>query len=167
MLQKGTFNTIGGGSAEFGGHFPVWSRVRELYQGGGDIDHTKYPAGTVIGAGTPVQFMGASKQVKVFHGDAYSQTSTYKQGDIVFHDNKIYENKIAITVGEAFTLTKWTDVTANVNGLVYEDVAIPDGCTHATCAVVRAGRIYADRVVGAQIPAAVEKNLPMIEFVRE
>ena len=70
MRQSGTFNTIGKYQSEFGGHFPVWSRVRELYQGGGMIDHTKYPAGTVIGAGTPVQFMGAGQQVVRLAGPA-------------------------------------------------------------------------------------------------
>ena len=49
-LQKGTFNTIAQGSAEFGGHFPVWSRVDKLYQGGGFLDVADYNAGDVIGA---------------------------------------------------------------------------------------------------------------------
>ena len=55
----------------------------------------------------------------------------------------------------------------DVNGLTWQDVRIPDGCTVATCAVVTAGRIMADRVAGGGIPASVEKQLPMIEFVRE
>lgn len=55
----------------------------------------------------------------------------------------------------------------DVNGLIWNDVCIPSGCTLATCAVVRAGRIYADRVKGGGIPTSVEKQLPMIEFVRE
>ena len=56
---------------------------------------------------------------------------------------------------------------SDVNGLTFEDVCIPEGCTLATCAVVRAGRIYADRVAGGGIPKSVEAQLPMIEFVRE
>ena len=56
---------------------------------------------------------------------------------------------------------------SDVNGLVFNDVCIPTGCTLATCAVVRAGRIYADRVANGGIPASVEAKLPMIEFVRE
>ena len=55
----------------------------------------------------------------------------------------------------------------DVNGLIWNDVCIPTGCTLATCAVVYAGRIYADRVQGGGIPASVEKQLPMVEFVRE
>lgn len=56
---------------------------------------------------------------------------------------------------------------SDVNGLVFNDVCIPTGCTLATCSVVRAGRIYADRVANGGIPASVEAKLPMIEFVRE
>lgn len=167
MRQSGTFNTIGKYQSEFGGHFPVWSRVRELYQGGGMIDHTKYPAGTVIGAGTPVQFMGAGQQVVILAGPAYESTKTYAVGDIVEQAGKIYKNKTAIESPEAFTASKWTDITGTVNGLIFEDVCIPEGCILATCAVVRAGRIYADRVFGGGIPKSVEAQLPMIEFVRE
>ena len=167
MRQSGTFNTIGKCQSEFGGHFPVWSRVRELYQGGGMIDCTKYPAGTVIGAGTPVQFMGAGRQVVILVAPAYDPTKTYKVGDMVEQEGKIYKNKTEIASPEAFTAGKWTDITGTVNGLIFEDVCIPDGCTLATCAVVRNGRIYAGRVVGAKILPAMEPSLPMIEFVRE
>ena len=130
-LQKGTFNTIAQGSAEFGGHFPVWSRVDKLYQGGGFLDVADYNAGDVIGAGTMVIFNGAGKEVTIV-----------KATD--------------------------TDNLEKVNGLIFEDVCIPDGCIHATCAVVKSGRIYADRgVIG--IPASVEDNVRLaeIEFVRE
>lgn len=56
---------------------------------------------------------------------------------------------------------------SDVNGLVWNDVMIPEGCILATCAVVFGGRIYADRVAGGGLPKDIEKNLPMIEFVRE
>ena len=165
---RGTFNTMYSGKAEFGGNFPVWVRVNELYQGGGRIDHTKFPAGTVIGAGTPVVFAGPGKDVKIVAGPAYSNQATYKKGDIVYYEGKIYENKTAITVKEEWTVSKWTDITTTVNGFVFEDVFIPEGCTLATCAVVRAGRIYADRVIGAEILPAMEARLDkVIEFTRE
>ena len=130
-LQKGTFNTIAQGSTQFGGNFPVWSRVDKLYQGGGFLDVADYTAGDVIGAGTMVIFNGAGKEV---------------------------------------TIVKSTDTEnlEKVNGLIFEDVCIPDGCIHATCAVVKSGRIYADRVANG-IPASVENNVRLaeIEFVRE
>ena len=165
---RGTFNTMYSGQAEFGGNFPVWARVKELYQGGGRIDHTKFAAGTVIGAGTPVVFAGPGKDVKIVAGPAYSESSKYKQGDIVKQSNKYYEAKQNIDSPEAFQAGKWTDITTAVNGFTFEDVLIPEGCTLATCAVVRAGRIYADRVIGAEILPAMETKLnQVIEFTRE
>lgn len=166
-FQKGTFNTISQNDIRVGGDFPVWSRVDKLYQGGGTIDHEKYTEGTVIGAGTMVIFNGAGNQVDVIIPTAYSASSAYEVGDIVLQNNKIYKNKTAITEGEGFTSSKWTDITSAINGLVFEDVCIPSGCILATCAVVRAGRIYADRVRGGSLPTSIEANLPMIEFVRE
>lgn len=165
---RGTFNTMYSGAAEFGGGFPVWARVKELYQGGGRIDHSKFSAGTVIGAGTPVVFNGPGKDVKIVAGPAYSSESKYAVGAIVSEGGKIYENKTAIESPESFDASKWTDITESVNGFTFEDVLIPEGCTLATCAVVRAGRIYADRVVGAEILPAMEKRLnQVIEFTRE
>jgi hypothetical protein len=55
----------------------------------------------------------------------------------------------------------------DVNGLIFEDVYMPEGTIHATCAVVRNGRIYADRVLGGGLPPSIESQLPAIEFVRE
>lgn len=165
---RGTFNTMYSGKAEFGGNFPVWARVDKLYQGGGKVDHTKFAAGTVIGAGTPVVFAGPGKDVKIVAGPAYSTDAKYKKGDIVKQDNKYYEAKQNIDTPEAFQASKWTDITTAVNGFTFEDVLIPEGCTLATCAVVRAGRIYADRVIGAEILPAMETKLnQVIEFTRE
>lgn len=232
MRQSGTFNTIGKYQSEFGGHFPVWSRVRELYQGGGMIYVAELglKPGDIIHAGTMVKFNGPGKRVDVITADGVTGvkavatlTITKKassDGDLSFVlGNKSYS--IAVTSSSESTpelvatkieggksaSTEWdvkrtgatvtftqktagqvqacmfipgnTGVTGNmelitasgnlsdVNGLTFEDVCIPEGCTLATCAVVRAGRIYADRVAGGGIPQSVEAQLPMIEFVRE
>lgn len=130
-MLKGTFNTIQQGSQSIGGNRVVWSRVRELYQGGGFIDVSKYAPDTVIPAGSMVKFQGAGKEVLVIPNDAESE------------------------------------VLETVNGLVFEDVYMPEGTIHATCAVVRNGRIYADRVGDDGLPASIEGQLPGIEFVRE
>lgn len=236
MRQSGTFNTIGKYQSEFGGHFPVWSRVRELYQGGGMINVAGLglKPGDIIHAGTMVKFNGPGKQVDVITADGVTGvkavatlTITKKassDGDLSFVlGNKSYSitvtsssestpELVGIKIeGEKSTFTEWdvtrsgatvtftqktagqvqacmfipgnTGVTGNmeltkpgitasgklsdVNGLIFEDVCIPEGCTLATCAVVRAGRIYADRVAGGGIPKSVEAQLPMIEFVRE
>lgn len=120
----GTFNTVAKSEITFGGDFPIWARVEDVFVGGGTVTGS---AGDVIKAGTMVIFNGA---------------------------------------GKAVTIVKATDTTnlSKVNGIIWNDVCIPEGKLVATCAVVRKGRIYADR---AGIPASVEAQLPMIEFVRE
>lgn len=236
MRQLGTFNTISQSQSGFGGNFPVWSRVRELYQGGGMIDVAGMglKPGDIIHAGTMVKFNGAGKQVEVITAGGVTGvkavvtlTITKKaSGDgnlSIVLGGKIYS--VAVTSasestpelvatqieGAKSSFAEWdvkrseatvtftqktaaqlyacmfipgnTGVTGDieetvkgapaggkltdVNGLVFEDVCIPEGCILATCAVVRAGRIYADRVFGGGIPKSVEAQLPMIEFVRE
>lgn len=236
MRQLGTFNTISQSQSGFGGNFPVWSRVRELYQGGGMIDVAGMglKPGDIIHAGTMVKFNGAGKQVEVITADGVTGvkavvtlTITKKasgNGDLsIVLGEKSYS--VAVTSasestpelvatkieGAKSSFAEWdvirsgatvtftqktaaqlyaymfipgnTGVTGDieetvkgapaggkltdVNGLVFEDVCIPEGCILATCAVVRAGRIYADRVFGGGIPKSVEAQLPMIEFVRE
>lgn len=236
MRQLGTFNTISQSQSGFGGNFPVWSRVRELYQGGGMIDVAGMglKPGDIIHAGTMVKFNGAGKQVEVITADGVTGvkavvtlTITKKasgNGDLsIALGEKSYS--VAVTSasestpelvatkieGAKSSFAEWdvkrsgatvtftqktaaqlyaymfipgnTGVTGDieetvkgapaggkltdVNGLVFEDVCIPEGCILATCAVVRAGRIYADRVFGGGVPKSVEAQLPMIEFVRE
>lgn len=236
MRQLGTFNTISQSRSGFGGNFPVWSRVRELYQGGGMIDVAGMglKPGDIIHAGTMVKFNGAGKQVEIITADGVTGAKTVVtltitkkasgDGDLsIVLGGKSYSvavtsasestpELVAIKIEEAkSSFTEWdvkrsgatvaftqktaaqlyaymfipgdTGVTGDieetvkgvpaggkltdVNGLVFEDVCIPEGCILATCAVVRAGRIYADRVFGGGIPKSVEAQLPMIEFVRE
>lgn len=236
MRQLGTFNTISQSRSGFGGNFPVWSRARELYQGGGMIDVAGMglKPGDIIHAGTMVKFNGAGKQVEVITADGVTGvkavvtlTITKKasgNGDLsIVLGGKSYS--VAVTSasestpelvatkieGAKSSFAEWdvkrsgatvtfTQKTAaqlyaymfipgntgvagdieetvkgvpaggkltDVNGLVFEDVCIPEDYILATCAVVRAGRIYADRVFGGGIPKSVEAQLPMIEFVRE
>lgn len=236
MRQLGTFNTISQSRSGFGGNFPVWSRVRELYQGGGMIDVAGMglKPGDIIHAGTMVKFKGAGKQVEVITADGVTGAKAvvtltitkkaFGNGDLsIVLGGKSYS--VAVTSASESTpelvaskieeaessFAEWdvkrrgatviftqktaaqlyaymfipgnTGVTGDieetvkgvpaggeltdVNGLVFEDVCIPEGCILATCAVVRAGRIYADRVFGGGIPKSVEAQLPMIEFVRE
>lgn len=231
-FQKGrTFNTMMQQSMQFGGDFPVWSRVDKVYQGGGTIDLSKFQPGDVIHAGTMVKFNGAGKQVQVITADGVAGIKevdkiTFTSGatasgnvGIVLGGTNVniavtteddtaeevatkvaagsFSGWTAVRDGATVTFTKSTAgvvaapkvnpnstgvqstaevVTAgaaaegtltDVNGLILNDVYIPEGRTLATCAVVRAGRIYADRVFGGGIPASVEEQLPMIEFVRE
>lgn len=231
-MNKGTFNTIVQGSQRIGESKVIWSRVRELYQGGGTIDPNKFPPNTIIPAGTMVKFQGAGKEVLVITADgqagiaevaqltvtkgataagnltvtldgtdvtiavaatddtaaevaakiaagSYTGWTAKAEGDVVTFTASDNEAKEAHAFAAAATgveaefevLVKGIDPDGSsledVNGLIFEDVYMPEGTIHATCAVVRAGRIYADRVAGGGLPAEIEDQLPMIEFVRE
>lgn len=231
-MLKGTFNTITQSSQSIGGNRVVWSRVRELYQGGGYIDVSKYAPNTVIPAGSMVKFQGAGKEVLVITavgqaGVAEVAQLTVTKGATAAGDLTVTLDGTAVTIAvldtddtaakvaakiAAGTYTGWTakakgDVVTftasaneakeapvfaaaatgvkavfkvlvkgidpdgsnltDVNGLIFEDVYMPEGTIHATCAVVRNGRIYADRVLGGGLPSSIESQLPAIEFVRE
>lgn len=231
-MLKGTFNTITQSSQSIGGNRVVWSRVRELYQGGGFIDVSKYAPNTVIPAGSMVKFQGAGKEVLVITADGqageaevaqltvtegataagnltvtldgtdvtiavaatddtaakvaakiadgtYSGWTAEAEGDVVTFTASDNEAKEAPAFAAAATgveaefevLVKGVDPDGSdlddVNGLIFEDVYMPEGTIHATCAVVRNGRIYADRVLGGGLPSSIESQLPAIEFVRE
>lgn len=231
-MNKGTFNTIVQGSQKIGESKVIWSRVRELYQGGGTIDPDKFPPNTIIPAGTMVKFQGAGKEVLVITADgqagiaevaqltvtkgatasgnltvtldgtavtiavldtddtaakvatkiaagSYTGWTAKAEGDVVTFTASAKEAKEAPAFAAADTgveavfevLVKGIDPDGSsledVNGLILNDVYMPEGTIHATCAVVRAGRIYADRVAGGGLPAEIEDQLPMIEFVRE
>lgn len=231
-MLKGTFNTITQSSQSIGGNRVVWSRVRELYQGGGYIDVSKYAPNTVIPAGSMVKFQGAGKEVLVITAvgqagvaevaqltvtegatasgnltvtldgtaetiavantddtaakvaakiaaGSYTGWTAKAEGDVVTFTASANESKkdpafaAAATGVEAVfeVLVKGVDPDgsklSDVNGLIFEDVYMPEGTIHATCAVVRNGRIYADRVLGGGLPSSIESQLPAIEFVRE
>lgn len=231
-MLKGTFNTITQSSQSIGGNRVVWSRVRELYQGGGYIDVSKYAPNTVIPAGSMVKFQGAGKEVLVITADgqagvaevaqltvtegatasgnltvtldgtavtiavldtddtaakvaakiaagSYTGWTAKAEGDVVTFTASDKEAKEAPVFAAAATgveavfkvLVKGIDPDGSsledVNGLIFEDVYMPEGTIHATCAVVRNGRIYADRVLGGGLPSSIESQLPAIEFVRE
>lgn len=231
-MLKGTFNTITQSSQSIGGNRVVWSRVRELYQGGGYIDVSKYAPNTVIPAGSMVKFQGAGKEVLVITADgqagaaevaqltvtkgattagnltvtldgtgvtitvaatddttakvankiaagSYTGWTAEAEGDVVTFTASDNEAKEAPAFAAASTgveaefevLVEGVDPDGSsledVNGLIFEDVYMPEGTIHATCAVVRNGRIYADRVLGGGLPSSIESQLPAIEFVRE
>lgn len=231
-MLKGTFNTITQSSQSIGGNRVVWSRVRELYQGGGYIDVSKYAPNTVIPAGSMVKFQGAGKEVLVITAvgqagvaevaqltvtegatasgnltvtldgtavtiavadtddtaakvaakiaaGSYTGWTAKAEGDVVTFTASDKEAKEAPVFAAAATgveavfkvLVKGIDPDGSsledVNGLIFEDVYMPEGTIHATCAVVRNGRIYADRVLGGGLPSSIESQLPAIEFVRE
>lgn len=146
--MKKTFNTVHfGKKAEFGGHFPVWARIENTLVAGGHFAGSNpltgkaFAAGDLIPAGTMVHYSTPGGVLTIIPNNASE------------------------------------DAVKTVNGLVENDVMIPEDFKLATAAVVVKGRIYADRVFARNadgdpvgtigLPAAVEAQLPMIEFVRE
>lgn len=95
--------------------------------------------------------------------------SKFQAGDVIPSGSMVVWNNTSDTC----TIVKRSDLKspdgsgqvdpATVNGLTYEDVCIPSGAIDATVAIVTSGKIWAD---ATDVPASVEKNLPMIEFVR-
>lgn len=99
-----------------------------------------------------------------------------KAGDVIPAGTMLHYDK----PGGKLTIIKNDEADAEklktVNGLLDNDVCIPDNVKAATGAVVISGRIYADRVgygvyetakVGLPKGKGIEAQLPMIEFVRE
>lgn len=88
--------------------------------------------------------------------------SGYSAGDVIPAGTMVIWNNSSDTV--TVVAASDTESLASVNGLIREDVVIPDGAVFASCAVVIAGKIWADMT---DIPTSVESQLPMIEFIRK
>lgn len=105
---------------------------------------------------------------KVYQGGGYLDLDTLNAGDVIAAGTPVIFDgpgkKITVVTGTAATKAN----LAKVNGLVFNDVCIPSGAVEATCAVVRAGRIYASRANGGNgLQKSLEAQLPMIEFIYE
>lgn len=133
-MQIGTVNTMATNTMEIGGGKVVWAEVSKLLQFGRKIDVSKYSAGDVIPAGSMVVWDNASDECKIVKAEELEAPAG--SGDVK---------------------------ASTINGLTYEDVCIPTGCTFASVAIVTSGKIWADTT---DVPASVEPNLPMIEFIR-
>lgn len=102
---------------------------------------------------------------RVEHFGGNLDVSKYQPGDIIPAGSMLIFDQVANTV----TVVKATDTDKleKVNGLLFNDVCIPSNSVLATGAIVTSGKIYADRAGVDGIPPSVEKNLPMISFIRE
>lgn len=76
-------------------------------------------------------------------------------GSMVIWDNTT-DTATVVKASDASNLSK-------VNGLIENEIVVPDGCVFASCAIVTAGKIWAD---ATDVPTSVEAQLPMIEFIR-
>lgn len=150
-MKKGTFNTIHfGKTGQFGGNVPVWARIYRRLVSGGYFDLSENNPYT----GKP-----------------------FAAGDLIPAGTMLHYEKPG---GKLTIILKSESDLTQVNGLLDNDVLIPENCQVATGAVVISGRIYADRVAynlydadkseevaKIGLPAGLEQVLPMIEFVRE
>lgn len=94
---------------------------------------------------------------------SYHAGDVIPAGSMVVWDNESDECTIVKASELAAPDGSGTVEASSINGLTYTDVCIPEGCTDATTAIVISGKIWAD---ATDVPASVEKNLPMIEFIR-
>lgn len=89
----------------------------------------------------------------------------YNPGDVIPAGSMLIFDQLANTI----EVVKASDTAKleKVNGLLFNDICIPSNPQLATGAVVTSGKIYADRAGVDGIPRSVEKQLPMISFIRE
>lgn len=116
-----------------------------------------------IGGDYPV-WIGPS--MELYPGGGNIQLGDLKPGDVIHAGTPvIYEGP-----GKDVTIVEITDAEnmKKVNGLVFNDVCIPQDCISATCAVAFKGKIYANRANGGEgLPKSLMAQLPQITFVYE
>lgn len=114
-------------------------------------------ANSAIGGGVHVW----ARVDKVIHFGRTIDVGDYSAGDVipagtmVHFDNQSDEAKVVLPTD--------ADSLKDVNGLILNDVCIPEGCVFASCAIVTSGKIWAD---ATNVPESVEAQLPNIEFIR-
>lgn len=175
-------NSFGRTEKSYGSGKNVWNKILHKYPVGGSLDITNINDGTLIPAGSMVKLALATHVITLVNAKtiadvtAYSASkASYAVGDIVKESNKIYKCKTAISAAEAFTASKWDEITVDelnslsediqaVNGFLAHDIIVNK--TNVTDAyftgdVVYAGMIYSDRL-DYKIPSKVLANLPQI-----
>ena len=121
--------------------------------------------GTVfeIGGDYPV-WVGPMREL--YPGGGNIDLSEYSAGDIIHAGTPVIYNG----PGKDVTIVEITDAEnmKNVNGLVFNDVCVPENCISATCAVAYKGKIYANRANGGEgLPKSLKSVLPEITFIYE
>lgn len=103
----------------------------------------------------------------LYPGGNYIELSgDYNAGDVIHAGTPvIYEGP-----GKKATIVEISDAEnlKKVNGLIFNDVCIPNDCISATCAVAYSGIIYANRANGGEgLPESLKAQLPQITFIYE
>lgn len=102
MNHLGTFNTIGSGSSQIGGSTHIWARVDRVIHAGRKIDVSAMASGTVIPAGTLVEYTYDSEYATIKDSDD-SLTVGHHYGlifnDVCVPDNCIFASCAIVTHG--------------------------------------------------------------------
>jgi hypothetical protein len=111
--------------------------------------------------------VGGGKQVwarveKVIHFGRLIDLTGRKAGDVIPAGSMVHFDNES-DKAEVIKATD-TEKLTTVNGLILNDVCIPEGAVFASCAIVTSGKIWAD---ATDVPKTVEAQLPNIEFIRE
>lgn len=106
-MALGTFNTIGSGSDQFGGSTHVWARVDRVIHAGRKINTTGMAPGTVIPAGTLVQYTYNSEYVTILTSS--SSLSAGNHYGLIFNDVCIPDNCIFASCAIVTHGVVWAD----------------------------------------------------------
>ena len=105
--QLGTFNTIGSDSGSFGGSTHVWARVDRVIHGGRKINVSEMAAGTVIPAGTLVEYTYDSEYATIkTSSDSLAVGHHY---GLVFNDVCVPGNCIFASCAIVISGVVWAD----------------------------------------------------------
>jgi len=106
-MALGTFNTIGSGSDQFGGSTHVWARVDRVIHGGRKINVTGMAPGTVIPAGTLVQYTYNSEYATILTSS--SSLSAGNHYGLIFNDVCVPDNCIFASCAIVTHGVVWAD----------------------------------------------------------
>lgn len=95
MYQNGTFNTIGGYSAEIGGNLVVWVRVDRVEHFGGNLNVEDCKEGDVIPAGSMLIFDQQANTIEVVK--ASDAAKLEKVNGLLYNDVCIPSNPVLAT----------------------------------------------------------------------
>lgn len=94
---SGTFNTISQAEETFGSGMAVWARVNKSRQSGGWVDTSKYSAGDLIPAGTPVIYTTPGAEVKVVDTTSCTKADLAKVNGLTENDVRIPSGVVEAT----------------------------------------------------------------------
>lgn len=114
---SGTFNTISQNSENIGGGVAVWSRVGKTRLSGGWIDTSKYSAGDLIPAGTPVIYTSPGAEVEIINTASTTKAKLAKVNGLTENDVVIPTGVVEATVAVVYDGQIYASRANGGNGL--------------------------------------------------